>query len=263
MQLRKEDGEFSTGAWVTAAFAFTGLAVGAFEVPIFERLTALILFWVFIALASMSALAAVHQHGIGVGRERQRNQPQTPAPTSEGRGAFISMAGGSIVQSEIRDNTYLHAARVPPAVSFIGTRFVFVYRVFGGFELHGDDNYQSPSCAAVVAEFEIDPSLYGTVPDIDAALGRITFSQGGTVRERIGYACWLGEGAHASFRAGDTRSLMVVVRLDGQPVGIDCSADTEESNNLIVRPLEFEPYDVTITLLLKDGNYQNTAAASR
>jgi len=74
MHLRQEDGEFSTGAWVTAAFAFTGLAVAPFTVPILDPLTARVLFLVFIALALLSALAAIHQHGIGVGRDRERNR---------------------------------------------------------------------------------------------------------------------------------------------------------------------------------------------
>jgi putative effector of murein hydrolase len=63
MHLRREDGEFSTGAWVTAAFGLTGLAVVWFAVPIFEPLTALILFWVFIALALLAAIAATLNTG--------------------------------------------------------------------------------------------------------------------------------------------------------------------------------------------------------
>lgn len=83
MHLRQEDGEFSTGAWVTAAFAFTALAVAWFAVPILEPLAALILFWIFIALALISALAATHQHGIGVGRERERGRVLAGPTTTE------------------------------------------------------------------------------------------------------------------------------------------------------------------------------------
>jgi hypothetical protein len=210
-----------------------------------------VLFWTLILLSALSLVAAVREYYIREGIDIAEAYHSALDPNSL---AVPAPPKPSTVSLPVTPT-------VPPRVVFVGSRYIFVKRAYGTFEEDGDAT--PPYGAALVANFELDPELYGKTIDVDAAQGRITYSQNGSICERVAYGCWLTEtDRHVSFGVGDIRSLLLVVRDEGYPIAIDCTGENAEGGNKFTgRQLGFEDYEVEVTVLLKDGNYQHLASS--